>query len=81
MLTIWGEPLFTWNQNGYNHKEIHADRVAFFFTELEEGTHTISYLARIHHNGKFISMPAQAWAMYDNTLRGRSSSAMIEIEE
>jgi len=33
--------------NGYNHKEVRADRVSFFFTELEKGTHTISYLARI----------------------------------
>jgi len=80
-LTIWGEPMFAWQQNGYNHKEIRADHVTFFFTELEEGTHTISYLARIHHAGKFTGMPAQAWAMYDNTLWGRSSSEMIEIEE
>lgn len=80
-LTSWGEPRFAWEHNGYNHKEIRADRVTFFFTELEKGTHTISYLARIHHNGKFTAMPAQAWAMYDNTLWGRSSSAMIEIEE
>jgi len=37
--------------NGYNHKEVRADRVSFFFTELEKGTHTISYLARITTGG------------------------------
>jgi uncharacterized protein YfaS (alpha-2-macroglobulin family) len=80
-LTAWGEPRFTWTDHGYNHKEVRADRVSFFFTELEEGNHTITYLARTNHEGEFIAMPAQAWAMYDNTLWGRSSSTIIKIDD
>jgi uncharacterized protein YfaS (alpha-2-macroglobulin family) len=79
--TIWAEPMFAWEDNGYNHKEIRADRVSFFFTELEAGTHSFSYVARVNHLGDFTALSTQAWAMYDSTLWGRSSSEILDVED
>ena len=39
--------VFFWQELGYNYKEIRADRVTFFITEMGAGTHTFTYLARI----------------------------------
>jgi uncharacterized protein YfaS (alpha-2-macroglobulin family) len=78
--TLWGEPRFAWKENGYNHKEIRADRVSFFFTELSEGRHTVTYLARVHYPGTFNAMPVQAWAMYDSSLWGRSASSNVIVD-
>jgi uncharacterized protein YfaS (alpha-2-macroglobulin family) len=78
-LNAWGEPRYSWISRGYNNKEVYGDHVSFFFTELSTGTHTITYMARVNYIGEFITIPAQAWAMYDITLWGRSSSAIIKI--
>jgi hypothetical protein len=66
--TIYGDPVYYWQDYGYNNKEVRSDRVSFFITELEAGTYTYSYLARATHAGTFSALPAEVYAMYDITL-------------
>jgi alpha-2-macroglobulin len=73
------EPVYFWQEHGYNHKEIHGDRVSFFVTELDAGRHTYTYLARATHRGDFAALPAEVWAMYDLATWGRSSSSRLEV--
>lgn len=83
-LDSWGyeeyRPYY-WQEYGYNYKEIRGDRVVFFITSLEKGTRTFSYYARATTSGKFIALPAQAYAMYDLSLWGRSESVKIQIDK
>jgi len=72
---------FNWQDYGYNYKEIRGDRVVFFITSLEKGTRTFTYYARATTSGQFIALPAQAYAMYDLGLWGRSESVSIQIEK
>jgi alpha-2-macroglobulin len=72
---------FLWEEYGYNYKEIRGDRVAFFITSLGKGTHTFTYYARATTPGQFVALPAQAYAMYDLSLWGRSESTEIQINK
>ncbi|MBI5945474.1 MAG: Ig-like domain-containing protein [Chloroflexi bacterium] len=79
---FWGYENYTpfyWEDYGYNYKEIRGDRVVFFITSFEKGTRTFSYFARATTPGQFIALPAQAYAMYDFSLWGRSDSVNIQI--
>ena len=80
----WGfeeyRPLF-WEDYGYNYKEIRGDRVVFFITSFGKGSDTFTYYARATTPGEFIALPAQAYAMYDLSLWGRSGSMNIEINK
>lgn len=73
------EPEFFWEDYGYNYKEVRADRVSFFITELGRGERTFSYYARATHSGTFVAPPAEAYAMYDLASWGRSSSDVLGI--
>jgi uncharacterized protein YfaS (alpha-2-macroglobulin family) len=73
------EPEYRWRDHGYNYKEVRGDRVTFFITELEGGTHTYNYFARATHAGSFVAMPVEAHAMYDLATWGRSASARLTI--
>jgi uncharacterized protein YfaS (alpha-2-macroglobulin family) len=77
--TGYGTPRLFWEQYGYNYKEIRGARVSFFITELQKSTFTLTYLARVARTGTFTALPAEAYAMYDETLWGRSSSTGITI--
>jgi uncharacterized protein YfaS (alpha-2-macroglobulin family) len=70
----------SWHDYGYNYKEIRGDRVAFFYTNLEEGIHTVTYLARATVAGEFTALPTQAYAMYDMRLWGRSEIGKVVIK-
>lgn len=72
---------YHWQEYGYNNKEVRSDRVSLFITELRAGTHTFSYLARATRPGAFLALPAEAWAMYDLTLWGRSASSELVVGE
>lgn len=72
---------YYWEKYGYNYKEIRGDRVVFFITSLEKGTRTFTYYARATTSGQFIALPAQAYAMYDLSLWGRSGSVNVQIEK
>jgi uncharacterized protein YfaS (alpha-2-macroglobulin family) len=74
------EERFFWQEYGYNYKEVHGDRVSFFITELNKGTRVFKYLARATMNGTFSALPAEAYAMYDEKLWGRSASVSITIQ-
>lgn len=73
------EPRYYWMDYGYNHKEVYGDRVIFFITELEEGRHVYTYVARATHAGEFVALPAEVSAMYDLTTWGRSASAALAV--
>jgi alpha-2-macroglobulin len=70
---------FYWQDYGYNNKEIRADRVAFFISQAETGTRTLTYLARVTQSGTFTALPAEFSAMYDPTLWGHSSSDSLTV--
>jgi len=70
---------FSYDILGYNQKEIWADRVVFFMTELQEKAHTYTYYARATVPGEFTALPAEISAMYDDTFWGRSESVVLEI--
>lgn len=72
---------FYWEEYGYNYKEIRGDRVVFFITTLDKGTRTFTYYARVTTPGQFIALPAQAYAMYDLNLWGRSDDATIHVNK
>jgi uncharacterized protein YfaS (alpha-2-macroglobulin family) len=72
---------FYWEEYGYNYKEIRGDRVVFFITTLEKGARTFTYYARATTPGRFIALPAQAYAMYDLSLWGRSESTDVLINK
>jgi len=72
---------FYWEEYGYNYKEIRGDRVVFFITTFEKGTRTYTYYARATTPGQFVALPAQAYAMYDLSLWGRSESVNIQINK
>jgi uncharacterized protein YfaS (alpha-2-macroglobulin family) len=78
-LAFGEEPHFFWQEYGYNNKEVHADRVSFFISELPAGEYTYSYLVRATHSGSFVALPAEISAMYDPSLWGRSASISVEI--
>jgi uncharacterized protein YfaS (alpha-2-macroglobulin family) len=75
------DPIYYWQDYGYNHKEVYGNRVSFFITELDAGTHTYTYLARATHPGEFVALPAEVWAMYDLSTWGRSSSTRLQVVE
>jgi uncharacterized protein YfaS (alpha-2-macroglobulin family) len=77
----WQEPVYFWQEYGYNHKEIRGNRVGFFITELDAGSHSYTYIARATHTGEFVALPAEVWAMYDLATWGRSSSSRLEVVE
>ncbi len=77
----WNYDAFFWDDYGYNYKEIRGDRVVFFITSLSKGKHTFTYMARATTTGQFTALPAQAYAMYDLSLWGRSDSANIQISK
>jgi hypothetical protein len=72
---------FFWEEYGYNYKEIRGDRVVFFVTNFGKGTRTFTYYARATTSGQFIALSAQAYAMYDASLWGRSESTDIKISK
>jgi hypothetical protein len=77
---LFGEdPYLHWQDYHYNNKEVFADHVSFFITELDAGTYHYSYLARATQTGSFYALPAELYAMYDLSVWGRSSSAFLIV--
>jgi uncharacterized protein YfaS (alpha-2-macroglobulin family) len=74
-----GNERYLWEDLGYNNKEVYGDRVSFFITEMDQGKHVFSYFARATRGGTFTALPAEAWAMYDLDLWGRSSSNLVGV--
>jgi hypothetical protein len=70
---------FYWQDYGYNNKEIRGGRVSFFIKEMGQGQHVFTYLARATRAGEFVALPAEAYAMYDDRVWGRSPSTRLVI--
>lgn len=73
------EDVFHWQEWGYNRKEVYADRVNFFVTELWPGKQTFTYLMRATTAGVFSVLPGQAYPMYREEMWGRSASAQVVV--
>jgi uncharacterized protein YfaS (alpha-2-macroglobulin family) len=55
------------------------DHVAFYYNSLPKGTYDFHFRTRANVSGSFIQPAAVAELMYDDTVRGNSNGAMIEI--
>jgi len=64
---------------GFNHIEIHDDRVLLFADSLSTGIHTHSYLARALTFGTFLTPGTHAEEMYSPEVFGRSQEEVIKI--
>jgi uncharacterized protein YfaS (alpha-2-macroglobulin family) len=73
------EPGQAYGRYGYNRKDVRDDRVAFFFTRLDAGQHTLSYLARATTEGDFAALPTQVYPMYEPEIWSRSDSTRVQI--
>jgi uncharacterized protein YfaS (alpha-2-macroglobulin family) len=77
----WCGPVdaFHWREWGYNRKDVYADRVNFFITELWPGQRIFTYLMRATTAGVFSVLPGQAYPMYREEVWGRSASAQVTV--
>lgn len=57
----------------YERKEVHDERVVFFFASLPPGEHVVSYRARATVAGDFAALPVQAHLMYQPEAWSRSA--------
>jgi len=74
------DEIFYWEDYGYNYKEIRADRVSFFITQMGKGKREYTYLARATRPGDFSALPTEIYAMYDESLWGRSASGKLVVK-
>lgn len=64
---------------GFNHFEMHDDRVLLFADSLPAGVHTHRYLARAVSFGRFLLPGTQAGEMYAPEVFGRSPEKVIRV--
>ncbi len=70
-----------WWWSGFNHIEIHNDKVLLFADFLNSGIHTHSYLARAITYGSFKVPSTKAEEMYSPETYGRTGEFEIEIRK
>jgi uncharacterized protein YfaS (alpha-2-macroglobulin family) len=71
-LTMW------WR--GFNHFEMHDDRVLMFADSLPAGVHTHRYLARAVSFGRFLMPGTVAGEMYAPEVFGRSLEKVVRVD-
>jgi uncharacterized protein YfaS (alpha-2-macroglobulin family) len=64
---------------GFNHFEMHDDRVLLFADSLPAGVHTHRYLARAVSLGSFVLPGTLAFEMYAPEVFGRSPEKVIQV--
>jgi uncharacterized protein YfaS (alpha-2-macroglobulin family) len=64
---------------GFNHFEMHDDRVLLFADSLPAGVHTHRYLARALSFGRFLMPGTTAGEMYAPEVFGRSQERIVEV--
>jgi len=64
---------------GFNHFEMHDDRVLLFADSLAAGVHTHRYLARALSFGRFVLPGTQAGEMYAPEVFGRSPEKVVRV--
>jgi len=79
--TLYEEPVYFWEQYGYNRKDVRDEQVSFFITYLPPGEKTLTYLLRAIHAGSFTALPAQVYPMYEPEVWSRSQSSRCQIKE
>ncbi len=79
--SLYEEPVYYWQEYGYNRKEVRDERVTFFITHLEAGRRTLTYLLRATAAGEFTALPTQVYPMYNPEVWSRSDSAHIQVKE
>jgi uncharacterized protein YfaS (alpha-2-macroglobulin family) len=62
------------------HFEKGEVKVALFIQRVEAGEHVYHYLARATVPGRFRSMPALVYPVYEPNLWGRSASELLQVE-
>ncbi|MEE9391888.1 MAG: MG2 domain-containing protein [Planctomycetota bacterium] len=64
-----------------SNMELRDEKVVFFVTWLQQGTHKISYKMRAEIPGRLNAMPTRALAMYAPKLGGISDSWRVKVEQ
>lgn len=77
--TAYEEPVYYWQEYGYNRKDARDERVSFFITQLTPGQHTYTYLARATNAGTFTALPSEVYPMYEPEVWSRSESSRLQI--
>ncbi len=77
--TLDQEPVYYWQEYGYNRKDVRDERVTFFITHLEPGRQTLTYLVRAITGGSFTALPTQVYPMYEPEVWSRSDSIRCQI--
>jgi hypothetical protein len=62
------------------HFERREEKVALFIQRVEPGEHVYRYLVRATVPGRFQSMPALVYPVYEPNLWGRSASELLQVE-
>ncbi len=65
--------------SGFNHIEMHDDRVLLFADSLSPGLHTHRYLARALNFGAYVLPGTRAEQMYAPEVFGRSQEALVKV--
>lgn len=68
-----------WEGGLCSNMELRDERVVFFVTWLQEGSHTLSYRVRAEVPGTLAGMPTRAVAMYAPRLGGTSDSWRVNV--
>jgi alpha-2-macroglobulin len=66
-------------RRGFDRVQRYDDRVDLFATSLDQGLHTVTYLAQATTPGTFFAAPTQAEAMYEPKVAGRRAGATITV--
>jgi uncharacterized protein YfaS (alpha-2-macroglobulin family) len=72
---------YAWGGGLGAHMELRDERVAFFATYLNQGTHEIRYRLRAEIPGEFHALPSRAECMYAPLVRGNGDSRVLTIRE
>ena len=64
---------------GCDRREDRDERTVFFFTNLSEGTTTVTYTVRAETPGRFTALPARVELMYRPEVWGLSSLGELEV--
>jgi uncharacterized protein YfaS (alpha-2-macroglobulin family) len=79
LAALYEEPVYFWQDHGYNRKDVRDKVVTFFATRLEPGQRTLTYLVRATSEGDFTALPTQAQLMYEPEVWSRSNSARLQV--
>lgn len=74
----YGYDWWGWNY-WYDGREIHDERVDFYFTYLNDPV-TFTYILRAETPGTYAALPTQAWLMYEPSIRGISNDAVLYVK-